>query len=245
MHLAVTVSPASNALRVSVPKDDAQCEVVGQALCLPNSNRASGALALQLSERSRKLSIAWRNLLYGDQRSDWNLLEEFACDVAREADAPMRGGIIRDNAFVHSEIEATKAHKIRHLDFVDGGPMVAIFVCDNKGAGTGGITAAPGRTRRAEYGHAILYDFSMLRGQRDFDAELIGWWAAAEKDLGASPVLRFRSKIEGEHLTPTRFALPVRTSIEQGTKVFLLTQSGSEHKNGDAPIIFQVTAEHF
>src|SRR5437660_8047997 len=106
--------------------------------------------------------------------------------------------------------------------------MVAIFVSDNVGAGMGGVTAAPGRTRRAKYGHTILDEFGILRSERDFDPELLGWWAAAEKDLGASPVLRFRGKIESEHLTPTRFPLPVRTSIEQGTKVLFLTRS-EEH----------------
>src|SRR5205807_6806185 len=123
--------------------------------------------------------------------------------------------------------------------------MVAIFVSDNVGAGMGGVTAAPGRTRRAKYGHTILDEFGILRSERDFDPELLGWWAAAEKDLGASPVLRFRRHVEGKHLGPARDAVPVRASLEQGAQILGLAQSRSEHKNGHAPIVFDVTPKRF
>src|SRR5437867_12633251 len=116
--------------------------------------------------------------------------------------------------------------------------MVSLFVGYDVGTGSCSVTIPPGRTDGPEYRHTIFDDFSVLGSERDFDAELIGWRSAAEKDLGASPVLRFRGQIEGEHLAPTRGAVAIRASLKQGTQILFLTQSSGEHKNGNAAIVF-------
>src|SRR6266566_2057111 len=121
--------------------------------------------------------------------------------------------------------------------------MVSLFVGYDVGTGSCSVTIPPGRTDGPERRHTIFDDFSVLGSERDFDAELIGWRATAEKDLGASPVLRFRGQIEGKHLGPPRGAVPVRTSLKQGAQILGLAESCSEHKNGHAPIVFDVTPE--
>ena len=87
-------------------------------------------------------------------------------------------------------------------------------------------------------GHVLRVTLARPERRNAFDAELIGWRSAAEKDLGASPVLCFRGKIEGEHLAPTRGAVAIRASLKQGTQILFLTQSSGEHKNGNAAIVF-------
>src|SRR5712692_871223 len=121
--------------------------------------------------------------------------------------------------------------------------MVSLFVGYDVGTGSCSVTIPPGRTDGPEHRHTIFDDFSVLGSERDFYAELIGWRAAAEKDLGASPVLRFRGQIEGEHLGPARRAVPVGASFEQRAQVLCLAESRSEHENGHAPIVFDVTPE--
>src|ERR1700682_1350140 len=123
--------------------------------------------------------------------------------------------------------------------------MVSLFVGYNVGTGSCSVTIPSGRTDGPEHRHTIFDDFSVLGSERDFDAELIGWRSAAEKDLGASPVLRFRGQVEGKHLGPARDAVPVRASLEQGAQILGLAQSRGEHKNGHAPIVFDVTPKRF
>src|ERR1700686_2629235 len=123
--------------------------------------------------------------------------------------------------------------------------MIPLFVGYDVGTGSCSIAIPSGRTHGPEHRHTIFDDFSVLRSERDFDSELIGWRSAAEKDLGASPVLRFRGQVEGTHLGPARDAVPVRASLEQGAQVLCLAQSRSEHKNGHTPIVFDVTPKCF
>src|ERR1700731_1055996 len=123
--------------------------------------------------------------------------------------------------------------------------MVSLFVGYDVGTGSCSVAIPSGRTDGPEHRHTIFDDFSVLGSERDFDAELIGWGAAAEKDLGASPVLRFRGQVEGTHLGPSRRVVPVRAGLEQSAQVLCLAESRGEHKNGYAPIVFDVTPEHF
>src|SRR6266446_936901 len=118
--------------------------------------------------------------------------------------------------------------------------MVPLFVGYDIGTGSCSVTIPSSRTDGPEHRHAIFDDFGVLGSERDFDAELIGWRSAAEKDLGASPVLRFRGQVEGTHLGPGRRAAPICPSLEQSAQVLRLAQSRSEYKNGDAPIVFDV-----
>src|ERR1700732_4225126 len=94
--------------------------------------------------------------------------------------------------------------------------MVSLFVGYDVGTGSCSITIPSGRTDGPEHRHTIFDDFSVLGSKRDFDAELIGWRSAAEKDLGASPVLCFRGQVEGTHLGPAREAGAILTSLEEG-----------------------------
>src|SRR6266446_4935909 len=123
--------------------------------------------------------------------------------------------------------------------------MVPLFVGYDVGTGSCSVTIPSGRTDGPEHRHAIFDDFGVLGSERDFNAELIGWPSAAEKDLGASPVLRFRGQVEGKHLGPAGGAVPIRASLEQRAQVLCLAESRSKHKNGHAPIVFDVTPEHF
>src|SRR5712692_9512312 len=81
--------------------------------------------------RSAPRTAARPGLFDRDEGADWDLGEEFARGVARQPDAAVGRGIIRNDPFVHPEIEAAKSHEVRHLDFVDRRPMVAIFVGDD------------------------------------------------------------------------------------------------------------------
>src|ERR1700686_255049 len=123
--------------------------------------------------------------------------------------------------------------------------MVSFFVGYDVGTGSCSIAIPSGRTGGPEHGHTIFDDFSVLGSERDFDAELIGWGSAAKKDLGTSPVLRFRGQVEGTHLGPSRRAVPICPSLEQSAQVLCLAQSRSEHKNGHAPIVRDVSPERF
>src|ERR1700686_5007647 len=107
--------------------------------------------------------------------------------------------------------------------------MISLFVGYDVGTGSCSVTIPSGRTHGPEHRHTIFDDFSVLGSERDFDAELIGWRSAAEKDLGTSPVLRFRGQVEGTHLGPPRGPVPIRTSLKQGTQILGLAQSRSEH----------------
>src|ERR1700693_51117 len=123
--------------------------------------------------------------------------------------------------------------------------MVSLFVGYDVGTGSCSVTIPSGRTDGPEHRHTIFDDFSVLGSERDFDAELIGWRSAAEKDLSTSPVLRFRGQVEGAHLGPSRRAVPICPSLEQSAQVLDLAQSSSEHKNGHTPIVFDVTPKRF
>src|SRR6202035_3723661 len=100
--------------------------------------------------------------------------------------------------------------------------MVSLFVGYDVGAGSCSVTIPSGRTDGPEHRHTIFDDFSALGSEGDFYAELIGWRSTAEKDLGATPVLRFRGQVEGTHLGPARDAVPIRTSLEQSAQVLCL-----------------------
>ena len=70
-------------------------------------------------------------LFNGDERADRDLGKEFARGFGRQTDAAVRGRIIRDHAFVHSEIEAAQAHEVWHVDFINSGAMAALLVRDD------------------------------------------------------------------------------------------------------------------
>src|ERR1700730_6228736 len=98
--------------------------------------------------RSAPRTAARPRLFDRDEGADRDLGEEFAGGVARQPDAAVGSGIIRNDSFVHSEIEAANPLQVGHLDFVDRRPMVAIFVGDDVLAPAGGKTFPPGGADR-------------------------------------------------------------------------------------------------
>src|ERR1044072_7199910 len=94
------------------------------------------------------------SLLDANQRPNRNLGEQFPRGVARQPNAAVRRGIIRDVAFVHSEIEAAQTHEIRHIDVINGRTVISLFVRDHECAALGAVARATSRASWIEYRHA-------------------------------------------------------------------------------------------
>src|SRR6266550_6854847 len=135
------------------------------------------------------------SLLDGHKRADRDFGKEFASRFRGESNATMRCRIIRHYPGVHSEIEATQAHEIRHVHFVDGGTMVSLLIGNYKLTGLCGVALATGRTLRAVYRHAVFNESYPLQSKRNFDAQLVRRRPAAEKNLRGTPVTRLRGNI--------------------------------------------------
>src|SRR5216117_695226 len=95
-------------------------------------------------------------LLHADKRADRNFREEFASSVLGQSDAAVRRRMIRHVPRVHSKIETTQSHEIRHVHMVDRGTMVSFLVGDHKFAPFRRITWSASRTLRAIHRHAVL-----------------------------------------------------------------------------------------
>src|SRR5438876_5679427 len=88
-------------------------------------------------------------LLHRHKRADRNFREEFASSVLRQSDAAVRRRIIRHVPRVHSKIETTQTHEIRHVYVVDRGTMVSFLVGDHKFTSFSRITWSASRALRA------------------------------------------------------------------------------------------------
>src|ERR1700736_3358027 len=107
--------------------------------------------------------------------------------------------------------------------------MVAIFVGDDVVASPRGEAFSPSRANRVEHRHAIFNKRHVLRGERKFEAELIGRGSAAKKDLGATPISSLRCKVKREHLIASGGAVSISASVEQRPHIFRLIESSREH----------------
>src|SRR5438132_13584237 len=67
-------------------------------------------------------------LLNSDDGADWDFSKEFSRRFAGQTNTAVGRGVIRHDAFVHSEVETAQPHEIRHLNLVNGRPMVAILI---------------------------------------------------------------------------------------------------------------------
>ena len=114
-----------------------------------------------------------RRLFYRDDSPDRYLREKASRDFTGQSNAAVRSRIIRYDPFVHAKIEATQAHEIRHIDFVNGGAMIAFLVRDHILTGPRRIPLPTGRTNRLQNRDAIAQHFRTLRGERNFDTQLI------------------------------------------------------------------------
>ena len=121
----------------------------------------------------------------------------------------MRGRIIRDHALVHSKIEATQAHEIRHFDMVNGRSVVALLIRNDVIARTGGISTATGRADGVENRYAILDQRNVLRSKRNLDMQLFRRRTAAEENLSTAPLPGLGRQIQGEHFIPAGYAIPI------------------------------------
>src|SRR6266576_4202595 len=90
-------------------------------------------------------------LLHGHKCAHWNFGEEFARSIFRQPDAAVRCRIVRHNTSMHSKIETTEAHEIRHLNMVNRRTMVALLVGDHKLASLSRVARPTGRTPRLIY----------------------------------------------------------------------------------------------
>src|SRR5438552_2257912 len=69
---------------------------------------------------------------------------EFSGRFLWQPNTAVRCRIVRHYACVHSEVETTQTHEIWHVHFVDGGPMVPLFVGDYEMTGARGVAWPPG-----------------------------------------------------------------------------------------------------
>jgi len=134
--------------------------------------------------------------LHGHNRADWNFGEEFPRGVLRQSDASVGYWAIGDVTGVHSKIETTQSHEIWHLDMIDRGTMVPLFVGNHKFASLRRITRPAGRTSRVIDWDAIPHESDALHRQRNFDPQLFRRWSATEKNLGGAPVPGLRGNIQ-------------------------------------------------
>src|SRR5438094_3931707 len=89
---------------------------------------------------------------------------------------------------MHTEIEATEAHEIWHIHFVDRGTMVSLLVSNHKLTGLRRVTFPTGRTLRAIHRHAVLNERDLLQTKRNFKAQSIRGRSTADKNLCGAPV---------------------------------------------------------
>src|SRR5439155_26279257 len=98
---------------------------------------------------------------------------ECASSFLRQSNATVRCWIVRHNSGMHSEVETTQAHEVRHLDVVEGGPMISFLVRDYEVAGFRRVTLTPSRTLRAIYRHAVLKESNPLQVEGNFHLKLV------------------------------------------------------------------------
>src|SRR6266542_755315 len=183
------------------------------------------------------------SLLHRHQRSNWDLREEFARRFLRQSNATVWGWIIRHEPGVHSEVETTQAHEIRHLHMIDGGTMVSLLVRNHKFAGLRRVTLPSSRTLRAIYRHAVLNESNPLQNERNFDAQLVRRRPTAEKNLRGTPVTSLRGDVQRRHFIAPGQLVPFGTSRKQSTQVIFPTETRCQHENRQALVCFNVTAE--
>src|SRR5438128_11849642 len=109
-------------------------------------------------------------LLNGDDGADWDFSKEFSRSFAGQTNAAVGRGVIRHDAFVHSEVETAQPHEIGHIDVINGRAVIAFSVSDNEIATLGGIAVPTGRTGRVQNWHAISDERHVLRSERNFYA---------------------------------------------------------------------------
>ena len=90
---------------------------------------------------------------------------------------------------MHAEIETAQPHEIRHRDFVDGGAVVPLLICNDIIADWRIEPGATGRNLCRENCDAILDQRGMLRSERNFDSQLVRVGSAAEQRLERLPIL--------------------------------------------------------
>src|SRR5438128_2647729 len=126
---------------------------------------------------------------------------------------------------------------------VNGGTMVSFLIGDHKFAPFRRITWSASRTLRAIHGHTILNEGHPLQSERNFEAQSIRRWPAAEKNLCRAPVTCFCGNIQGRHFVPTCQSVPVGTCIEQSAQVVVLSKPRGEHYDGKVPVFFHVAVK--
>src|SRR5437773_3086697 len=83
---------------------------------------------------------------------------------------------------MHSEIEATEPHEVRHVHFIDRGTMVSLLVSNHKLTGLRRVTFPTGRTVRAVYRYAVLDQSHSLQRKGNFEAQLVRRRPAARSE---------------------------------------------------------------
>src|SRR6266508_625447 len=185
------------------------------------------------------------SLLHRHQRSNWDLREEFARRFLRQSNATVGGWIIRHEPGVHSEVETTQAHEIRHLHMIDGGTMISLLVGNYEVACACGVTLASGRTLRAIYRHTVLNDSNPLQSERNFDVLFFKRTPTAEKNLRGTPVTSLRRNIQRRHFITLGQLVPFSTSRKQSAQVVFPAEARSQHQDRQTFVSFNVTAERF
>src|SRR5213083_464530 len=155
----------------------------------------------------------------------------------------MRCWVIRHVSRVHAKIETAQSHEIRHLDMVDRGTMVSFLISDHKFAPCRRITRSASRTLRAIHWHAVFNEGDPLQTERNFEAQPIGRWSAAEKNLCGAPVTCLCGNVQRRHLVPARQSVPGGTCIEQSAKVVVLSKPRGKHHDGKISVFFHVAAK--
>src|SRR5882724_12231843 len=144
---------------------------------------------------------------------------------------------------MHSKIETAQSHEIWHLHMIYRGTMVSFLIGDHKFASLGRITCSASRTLRAIHRNAVLNERHPLQTERNFEAQPIGRWSAAEKDLCGAPVTCLCGNVQRGHLVPARQSVPGGTCIEQSAKVVVLSKPRGKHHDGKISVFFHVAAK--
>src|SRR5690242_13482208 len=126
---------------------------------------------------------------------------------------------------------------------INGGSMVALLVRNHKLPSLRRITWSAGGTLRLIYGYAVLNERDPLQSERNFEAQPIWRWPAAEKKLCGPPVTRFCGNIQRRHLIAARQPVPVGSCIEQRAQVILLSKPRGKHHDGKISVVLNVTAQ--
>ncbi|PYK90574.1 MAG: hypothetical protein DME35_05395 [Verrucomicrobia bacterium] len=182
-------------------------------------------------------------LLNGDDGADWDFSKEFSRRFAGQTNTAVGRGVIRHDAFVHSEVETAQPHEIRHLNLVNGRPMVAILIGNDVIATLGGIPVPTGRTGRIQNWHAISDERHVLRSERNFYAQMVGRRSAAEENLRSPPVSELGREIKRDHFITAGGTVAIGAGLQQRADVIGATQSGREHQAGNVAIVLNVIAK--